>query len=150
MRLAEIAQHQQRIDNLFKLPPPSSLEVAAHWSQYLCILISGFLETSVQTVYGEYARVRAHPNIVKYVEKQLRGFQNPNMQKITDLARSFSDTWAAELEQETKIRDSVNSIIANRHQIAHGKSSDITLIRLRPWYQDAIRLVELIKLQCGI
>jgi hypothetical protein len=77
----------------------------------------------------------------------MREFQNPNMQKIREVAGSFSDEWGTELEKDATIRDSVNSILNNRHQIAHGKS---TIGRLRPWYQDAVRLVELMKQQCGL
>ena len=117
MSLEEITRRKQHIDELFKLSNGLSPEVQAHWSRYLCILVAGFLEVSVQVVYSEYARGKAHPNIISYVERKLREFQNPNMQRIGEVARSFSAQWGTELERDTTIRDSINSIINNRHQI---------------------------------
>ena len=150
MSIVEITRQKQRIDGLFKLSGGLTPELQAHWSRYLCIVVAGFLEVSVQAVYSEYARGKAHPNIVNYVERRMRDFQNPNMQRISEVARSFSVEWSTQLDQDSTIRDSINSILANRHQIAHGKSTDVTLGRLRPWYEDAVRLVELMKQQCGL
>jgi hypothetical protein len=150
MSLSEITHQKQRIEDLFKLSSGLAPEVQAHWSRYLCILVAGFLEVAVQAVYLEYARSKAHPNVVSYVERRLREFQNPNMQRIVDAGRAFSVQWGTELEKEATIRDSINSIINNRHQIAHGRSTDVTIGRLRPWYGDAVRLVEIMKQQCGL
>jgi hypothetical protein len=150
MKLVEITRQKQRIDELFSLASGLTPEIQAHWSRYLCIMVAGFLEVSVQAIYSEYARGKAHPNVVNYVERRMRGFQNPNMQRIGEVARSFSVEWGAELEKEATIRDSVNSILNNRNQIAHGRSTDVTIGRLRPWYVDTVRLVEIMKVQCGV
>ena len=150
MSVIEITRSQQRIDELFKLSTGLTPEMSAHWSRYLCILVAGFLEVSLQEVYSEYSKSRAHPNVVSFVSKTMRGFQNPNMNKISELARSFNSDWAAEIDGELSMRDSVNSILANRHQIAHGKSTDVTVGRLQPWYRDAIRLVDMLRRQCEL
>jgi hypothetical protein len=79
MNTVEITRQKQRIDELFKLSNDLPGELQAHWSRYLCILIAGFLEVAVQAVYSEYARGKAHPNIVNYIERRMREFQNANM-----------------------------------------------------------------------
>jgi RiboL-PSP-HEPN len=150
MTLVEITRHQQRIDKLFEMSRSLDLEFQAHWSRYICILVAGYLEVSIQVVYSEYARTKAHPNVFSYVDRKLGEVMNPNMQKVVEVARSFRPAWGLALEQDPQMRDSINSIIANRHQIAHGKSSDVTIGRLQPWYKDAVRLIDTIKGQCGI
>jgi hypothetical protein len=150
MTLIEIDRQQKRIDDLFDLAKGLSPEVQSHWSRYICVVIAGFLEISVQGVYLEYIRGKAHPNIIRHMERRMREFQNANMKKINDMARSFNEDWAVALEHETTIKDSVDSILNNRHHIAHGRSSDITIGRLKPWYKDAVRLVDMMKTQCGI
>ncbi len=150
MSLVEITRHQQRIDNLFDMSRSLDLEFQAHWSRYICILIAGYLEVSIQVIYSEYARTKAHPNVFSFVDRKMGELLNPNMQRICEVARSFSPEWGLALEKDVEMRDSINSIIANRHQIAHGRSSDVTIGRLQPWYKDAVRLINTIKAQCGV
>jgi hypothetical protein len=47
-------------------------------------------------------------------------------------------------------RDAINSIIANRHQIAHGETSRITLLRLKDYFSKAVQVLEFIEDQCKI
>lgn len=56
--IAEIAQHRSRLDHLYQQADKlmyqqadkliDDQEMLAHWSRYLCVLTSGFLETSVR------------------------------------------------------------------------------------------------------
>lgn len=91
------------------------------------MLVSGFLETSLQILYYQYAKDKAAPFVANYVDAQLGRFQNPNMDRILALTRSFSPDWATGLRAATEgeIKDSIDSIVANRHKIAHGESVGI-------------------------
>ena len=55
MRLLELHRRKQHLDHLFgearALPDP---ELKSHWARYLCVLVSGFVETSVLALYREY------------------------------------------------------------------------------------------------
>ena len=90
----------------------------------MVMLVAGFIETSVQNVYSDYAETKSHANITRFVSSTMQRFQNPNMQKILDMTRSFNPNWAIEIEDfsNPRVRDSINSILANRNLIAHGKS----------------------------
>jgi hypothetical protein len=152
MSLVEITRQRQRLDDLFQkaksLPDP---EIQSHWSRYLCVLVSGFLENSVRITYAEYARSRADISVADFVESRLRQFQNPKMGTIVDLAGGFSQEWRKRLENDTKGRlgESVNSIVDNRHKIAHGESVGLTLHTLLQYYGDALKVVDLVRQQCG-
>jgi RiboL-PSP-HEPN len=73
------------------------------------------------------------------------------MGKILELARSFDPEWADELEAVTigKLKDAIDSIVANRHNIAHGQYTGITLAAIIDYYASAVKVLELIEGQCN-
>jgi hypothetical protein len=153
MSLVEITRQRQWLDDLFqKARSLPDAEFQSHWSRYLCVLVSGFLENSVRITYAEYARKRADASVADFVESRLRQFQNPKMGTILDLAGGFSQEWKQQLEKDTngRLGESVNSIVGNRHKIAHGESVGLTLHTLLQYYGDALRVVDLLRQQCGL
>jgi hypothetical protein len=153
MSLVEITRQRQRLDDLFqKAKDLPDAEIQSHWSRYLCILVSGFLENSVRITYAEYARLRADVSVADFVESRLRQFLNPKMGSIIDLAACFNQEWRTHLEEETRgqLGESVNSIVNNRHKIAHGESVGLSIRTLLQYYQDALKVVELLRRQCGL
>ena len=148
-----VTQYQQRLEYLFNKVGNFSCddELLAHWARYLCILTSGFLEVSIREIYGEYARTKAAPNVANFVSDQLRRFQNPNMDKILRLTRSFSSEWGKNLENGTQgeLKASVDSIVANRHNIAHGVPVGITYGAIKRYYENAKKVIDMIINQCA-
>ena len=122
----------------------------SHWARYLCILASGFIEASVRTLYAEYARTKAAPYVANYVEGQLARFQNPKMENILELTRAFSPEWEENLRTKSdgEVKDGVNSIVANRHRIAHGESVGITYATIVRYYESAVKVVDEIERHC--
>ena len=147
MKNIEIVRYQQRLDALFeKVKDISDIELQSHRARYLCILVSGYLETSVRAIYGEYNR-----NVTNYVSSKLKSFQSPKMGNILELTRAFSRQWAEELEVATEgeLKGSVDSIVANRNNIAHGQDVGISYVTIREYYQNAVKVIELIEDQCS-
>ena len=149
----EVVRQRQRLNHLFSEVASFSgqLELQSHWAKYLCILVSGFLETSVQSIFSEYAKSKAAPPVVNYAMNRLSGLQNVNMHRILELTRSFDPSWAEQLESATEgeIRDAVNSIVANRNQIAHGVSIGLSYVRIKDYYGHANRLIDLLDEICN-
>lgn len=73
------------------------------------------------------------------------------MGKIVELFGAFSKTWETELKADTdgRISDAVNSIVANRHIIAHGGASQLSMASLKGYYSDVVRAVEIMQRICG-
>ena len=153
MKNQEISSNKQRLDNLFEKVTDFSADtyLQSHWARYLCILVSGFLETSVRIIYREYAKSKATPQVANFVEGKLEDFQNPKMEKILQLTGLFSKEWANELRLETEgeLKDAVDSIAHNRNQIAHGGSVGISYSQIKSYYDRAIEVIELIENQCS-
>jgi len=154
MKNIRVISDKQRLDTLFskiKELPSDDFELKSHWARYLCILVSGFLETGIREIYAEYTRKKASPYVVNYVVAQLNSLQNPKMEKILQLARCFNPEWEKSLRESTEgeLKDSVDSIVNNRNQIAHGKQTGITYNTISSYYNDAIKVIELIEKQCN-
>ena len=152
MNTLEAVRYKQRLDNLFGQISVFSgnPELQSQWARYLCVLVSGFLETSICAIYGEFARRTASPYVANFVKYELGSFQNPKMGKILDLTRAFNPQWANQLEVATEgqLKDAVNSVVANRIQIAHGRDVGITYARIKGYYEDVIQVVNLIEGMC--
>lgn len=128
------------------------LELQAHWARYLCVLVAGFLENSLSEVYSRYAKTCANAQVSNYVEAVLGKIQNPKSGKFLDTARAFDRSWeeglAAFIDADGR-KDAIDSIMANRHLIAHGNDSGISLVRVKEYFTKSIEVVEFIETQCG-
>ena len=154
MNTLEAVRYKQRLDNLFKQISAFSgnPELQSQWARYLCVLVSGFLEVSICATFNQFVRNSASPQVANFVKRELDGFQNPKMGKIIELTRAFNPEWANELETATEgeLKDAVNSIVANRHNIAHGRDVGITYTHIKNYYEDAIKVVDRIEKICGL
>ena len=153
MNTLEAVRYKQRLDNLFGQISVFSgnPELQSQWARYLCVLVSGFLETSIRSIYGEFARKMASSYVANFVKCELGSFQNPKMGKILELTRAFNPQWANQLEAATEgeLKDAVDSVVANKNQIAHGRDVGITYARIKGYYEDVIQVVNLIEGMCG-
>jgi hypothetical protein len=148
-----IHRQKQRIDELFKAASLlTDVELQSHWSRYLCVLVSGFLENSVELCLSEYCRRVSNATVSNFVSVKLRGFQNPKMGAILELFGSFNPDWRTQLEAATQgqLSDSVNSIVGNRHKIAHGESVSLSMGTLTAYYKDAASVIEILQRTCGV
>jgi hypothetical protein len=122
----------------------------AHWARYLCVLTSGLLESSVRILFAQYARTVSHANVARFVDEELERFQSAKMANILGLAREFSEAWADQLESDTvgERKDAVDSIVANRHLIAHGEDVGISYVRMKDYYRSAVEVIDLLRVWC--
>jgi hypothetical protein len=152
MRHREIHRQKQKLDALFEKTKEFShdIEIQSHWARYLCVLVSGFLETAVRTTFIEHAKTRSSTTIANYVSRQLDRFSSASMGNIISLTSSFNAEWGDTLQQATEgeLKASVDSVVAIRHQIAHGRDTGISYTQLYQYYQDIVKVVELLEHQC--
>lgn len=147
----EIIEREDFIESLFlNAEIFEDDEIKAHWAKYLCILISGYLEYSVQTIFEKYSELYTNQYVQNFVCSKLERLSNPWMNRIVDLASSFNEDWGAQIRTQThgELRDSVNGIIRNRNKIAHGENSDITLLQLKSWFENSITVIRIISQEC--
>jgi hypothetical protein len=146
-------ERKQKIDNIFEKVKSISIddEIMSYVTKYLCVVVTGFLETSVREIYSDYAQNKAHKHVANYVAVKLRRFHSPKVGNILELTSYFSQKWKDELEKtidEKDIRFAIDGVVGNRHNIAHGVDVGVTFGQIREYYAKAIELVRLIEEQC--
>jgi RiboL-PSP-HEPN len=153
MKSRTISTNKNRLDNVFALSKklPQEAEILSHWAKYLCVLVSGFIETSVCAIYEEYTENKAAPPIANFVADKLEYFQNPSMNKIFELVKSFNSKWEQDLRTYTQgeLGESVNGIVNNRNKIAHGENVGITYATVQTYYQNVLKVIEFMENQCN-
>jgi len=150
--LRNFHQNKSRIDSLIKRAKSvDDLQIQSDLARYICVRISGLIETTARDFYAEYAESKASPNVAKYVGHKLEQFRNPEMNKLSRLATEFSEKWGKELEEiEEEAREAVTSIVKTRHGIAHGSDSSITLGTVEAYYRQVLKVLLVIQRQCNI
>ena len=147
--MQQIEAQKDKLDALFEKARKMSedAELLSHWAKYLCILVCGFLENSVEACLVEYSKQHGDENLHNFISKQIRSFQNPKMGKILELFGSFNKTWEDDLKKQLdgQISDAVNSIVSNRNLIAHGDSSQLSMSALKNYYSDAVKGVKIME-----
>ncbi len=146
MKNIEVLRYKQKLDNLFGQLSVFEVEseLQSHWAKYLCVLVSGFIEISIRAVLGEYTRQRSNQNITRYVASRLTRVTNPNMEDILTLVGRFDSDWRRKLEEVTtdEIKTAVDSVVANRNRIAHGKDAGISYVTLKNYYKNVKKMVD--------
>ena len=133
-------------------PSTRDLEMLAHWGRYLCVLTAGFAENVIRFVYIRFVTATSNPQTARYAQRQLQDVQNPRAARFTEIAGSFDATWATTLEvflDDNFRKDAINSIMTNRHLIAHGKNSDITIARVDQYLARIVEVADFLEMQCG-
>lgn len=108
-------------------------------AQLVAIWASGYLEATCRELLLEYARRRAHADVVGYVSWQLERFRSPNIGRMTEEVGKFDSRIAKELRQfsQGRMGESINIIVSMRHTVAHGRRPDMSLDRLLKHFDQA-------------
>ncbi|HLP51361.1 MAG TPA: MAE_28990/MAE_18760 family HEPN-like nuclease [Chitinophagales bacterium] len=146
-----IDSQEQRLEALFaevkKIDEGDELK--SHLSKYLCLQVSGYLENVLRDLITEYAKGKCPQAIANYVNYNIEYCTNLKDERLYEILGSFDTTWAdtfrTSLTQEQKA--SLNSIIANRNQIAHGNyfNSNISYRSISDYYSDLKEIVRVLR-----
>ncbi|MBI3877818.1 MAG: hypothetical protein HY300_17965 [Verrucomicrobia bacterium] len=153
MSNAEVAQQLSAIRSLIKRSSAATgtdLELQAHWARYACVLAAGLLENAIVALYSDFASRNAQKPVADYAAVQLEKIQNPKAARFVDVARSFKISWAEDLEtflEQNGRKEAIDAIMANRHLIAHGQHSGITVARVSNYLDKSEEVLAFIEKQ---
>lgn len=127
-----------------------NIELVGHWGRYLCVLTAGFLENALREVYSEFVKNAASPQVASFANSKLEFISNPKAGRFIDTAKSFDSAWADALEafldeDGGRRRNAIDSIMSNRHQIAHGGSAQVSVGRIREYLPGCVQVVDFIE-----
>jgi hypothetical protein len=129
----------------------ADFELRSHWARYICVLGAGFLENALKAIYSDFVSKAAAEPVANYAMWSLSRTRNPKTADFLETARRFRGIWAEQLSLFTESDgrgDAINSIMANRHLIAHGKNSGITMVQVKTYLDKAVEVIEFIETQC--
>lgn len=128
-------------------------EMQSHLAKYICILCSGFLENVVKALYSDYVKsLTTSESIISFTSSNLNNINNPNSERLRGIAKSFNIVWEKDLNVFMIADDrntTINYIMKERHNIAHGKDSEITLRRIREYHLKSLEVAKFIESQCS-
>jgi len=154
MRNRELNRQLQELKALIKKTNDASagsIEIQAHWARYICVLASGFIENSLKEVYSEFVKNASSKPVSDFSCSVLSKIQNPKTNKFIEIARKFKVIWADQLEEYVANdgrKEAIDSIMSNRHLIAHGKNTSITIVRIKVYIEKSVEVIEFIEGQC--
>ena len=151
--LQEINSSKNKIDNIIdkveELNRTSDdLELVSHMTRYLCVLVSGYFEKSIYSLLMNYSKNKSHPNISNYFYNEFKSFTNARTDKIITLLNKFNSDWETVftgMEDYDEIKASINSLVGQRHLIAHGNDSNIGFVSLKKYYKSINKVITFIE-----
>lgn len=134
-----IPQYRRTLDRCDELvkrisPDLDGLMVSAV-CQHICVLMAGALETGIQEILGSFCVKKSARHVGSYAAKRISTFSNANPDKILQLVGDFDAAWRDELENfwVGAVKDHIGSIVGNRHLIAHGRPTEVSISRIQEW-----------------
>lgn len=141
---AEIERRRQKLQSTFEIINGHELsaEALAHYSRYLCVLISGYAEQSIKEIAADYCKKRASGPVHRYVRGQLKLLTNIDKEKLRKLVQAFDPDWWNRLEGE--LEDELTafiSVASTRNNISHGGDTGITVATVRQYFDQVSKVL---------
>ena len=102
-------------------------EIEADYARYLCILVTGFLEQSVEQAILVYVDSQGNQRLSSYIAKTLIPRRSMRAERMLEIVGDFDQKWKARLALKltSRHRDAIGSAYASRNKIAHGEDVDL-------------------------
>lgn len=157
MKNIELNKQVQRINNLIASTFDSAndkLELQGHWGKYLCVIVAGFLENAISQIYIDFTESSSSPAVASFARAQLLKINNPKSSKFVEIATAFKKEWGLDLQQyfvgNVRTKEAIDSVMTNRHLIAHGKTATVSISQIKNYFQDSLKVLDYIESQCGV
>lgn len=134
-----------RLDRVFEASDDvEDEEIKSHLARYLCVLTSGYLEESLKILVRNYVVSKAAPVVANHIDSTIKNVTNLNSEKMGQFLNSFSSRWKDAFDKclLDKEKDAIDSVVANRHQIAHGGNVGVSYVSIKEWHKDIKHVIE--------
>lgn len=131
--------------------PDLTDEDRAWLGEMAVIWASGYLEAAFRDTLRQYVETRSDSRVQRALNLRLERFRNPRLGVILSLVGEFDTTWEDELRSfaDGAVGESVNSIVALRNRVAHGRSDRVSIGMVGRYFDDARRLPRRLVELCG-
>lgn len=126
--------YKARLEKLAQKTPDEP-EDQADWAKYLSVLVSGYLEQALKEILLEFAGRHEANRLQQYIAGTWPESRNMKTANIKEILNHFDQGWAARFDEwivtGDQYKSEINSLIASRNDIAHGKEANTTNVTLR-------------------
>ena len=138
--VVSIQSHKSRVDAAFDRVdrlPQDELRLRSDFAEYLTVLVYGLLEQSVQQLLMKYVRDRSAPPVARYTNRRIERSRSMKYNNLVELLDSFDPQWRIEFERviDERSRRAIDTVTNNRHQIAHGRWTGMTVVVIEHEYE---------------
>ena len=116
--------------------------LGAHLGSYICVLLLGTIEYSVEELVSERATSIGDGEVANYVTKVLgERFRNPDWGSINGLLGEFSagykESWTNRFPANEEVFEALSSIVTIKNQLAHQGTSalQVTLRDVQSYFE---------------
>jgi hypothetical protein len=146
LRLKSLEKSLDRLFNEVSLLQDEDIN-KAHLSRYLCVRTSGYMESVTRILIAKLCDGTSPKSIQNYVQKRSKYITNLGYKKMSNLLAEFDQAWAenfsARITEQQK--SSMNSVVSNRNNIAHGNSDSISFNLMKQYYIDVKEVANLLE-----
>ncbi len=140
MGLYKLKIYERQLDNLFaEVSHVQEGEInKAHLTRYLCVRTSGYLENVTRILIANFCDGTSPQPINNYIVKRTKYMSNLDYKRLKGLLSEFDLRWSSDFENKItdQQKSSLNSVISNRNNIAHGNQDSITYRDMVNYYRD--------------
>ena len=143
----KVVQNIKEIDSTFSLAEcQTDDELKSHLANLLCVRISGLIENYLKSRISDYSDKKVPKQISRYLSLKFADITNLKESKLHDVLGQFSGEWQSGfdtfIKNNQQLKSSLDSIITNRHNIAHGKHVSLTLKTVKQYYEDVQKVIK--------
>jgi len=150
---AEVWRLRSRLEATFKRVEliDADPELQSDFAKYLCVLVSGFVETAVAELLVEHSRRNGSASLQRYVEAQTERLTNLNTERLRQVLSSFDADWGKQVQRFVvdERKDAFDSVLGLRNTIVHGGSVGLTYRRISDYYERIKPIVDLVADLCA-
>jgi hypothetical protein len=121
------------------------MAIQAEFAQYLCVRTSGLVDASVSHILSKHIDHPANRSTVRrFAQIRLGRISNLNSERLCKLLSEFDVHWKEMLESflDSRRKDALDSLVANRNNIAHGRPTTVTVSRVTEFYKRAVEIID--------
>lgn len=142
----KVKQSIKEIDNAIQLAErQDDDELKSHLANFICIRVSGLVENYLKTRISDYSDKKVPKPISHYLSRKFADITNLKESKLRETLGLFSKEWQGQFERyiqdNQQLKSSLDSVITNRHSIAHGQNVSLTLKSVKQYYDDIKKVI---------
>jgi hypothetical protein len=150
----QIREEKEQVEKLLKelrsLDPLTQSVLVSSMSQYICVRITGYLETGLDSLLITFVEQSTKDHRLRNVTiKYIQGFHSANYGNIRQLLAAFDknldESFKSQIDLVGKnIPENIDSLFKQRNLIAHGQRSELGTSALNQYFKMAQQVLEII------